>query len=191
MSSGTDRKLQIFKSVQYPAPVRNSGKVGKTHSVCSVGDPKFRRVHHRRESAEKRQCGPANVLFLRGAKHDLRRLVKASPVGHAVDLLCAARPQAIVVYRTSRKFQDADVKYQIGISTNAYPRGSGVSRLPISSLVIAATISSIHALSLLIVSSSARSSVSVMLQDRMTCRSSSSPSRSEVISSRMPLGSKK
>ena len=27
-----------FKSVQYPAPVRNSGKVGKTHSVCSVGD---------------------------------------------------------------------------------------------------------------------------------------------------------
>jgi 5-formyltetrahydrofolate cyclo-ligase len=35
------------------------------------------------------------------------------------------------------------------------------------------------------------SSVSVMLQDRMTCRSSSSPSRSEVISSRMPLGSKK
>jgi len=27
-----------FKSVQYPAPVTNSGKVGKTHSVCSVGD---------------------------------------------------------------------------------------------------------------------------------------------------------
>ena len=31
--------MQIFKSVQYPAPVRSSGKVGKTHSVCSVGDP--------------------------------------------------------------------------------------------------------------------------------------------------------
>jgi hypothetical protein len=45
--------------------------------------------------------------------------------------------------------------------------------------------SSIHALSVLIVSSSARSSVSLMLQDRMTCRSSSSPSRSELISSRM------
>jgi hypothetical protein len=27
-----------FKLVQYPAPVTNSGKVGKTHSVCSVGD---------------------------------------------------------------------------------------------------------------------------------------------------------
>jgi hypothetical protein len=52
------------------------------------------------------------------------------------------------------------------------------------------TMSSIHALSVLIVSSSARSSVSLMLQDRMTCRSSSSPSRSELISSRIPLGSK-
>src|SRR5215472_18997969 len=72
----------------------------------------------------------------------------------------------------------------MGRNTNAYPRGSGVSRLPISSRVIAATISSIHARSLLIVSSSARSSVSVMLQDRTTCKSSSPPSRSEVISSR-------
>src|SRR6201993_3535038 len=134
---------------------------------------------------------PTNILFLRGAKYGLRRLVKPSPIGHAFDLLCEAHPQAFVVYRTPRKFQDANVKYQIGSSTNAFPRGGGVSRLPISSRVIAATISSIHALSLVIVSSSARSSVSVMLQDRMTCRSSSSPSRSEVISSRMPLGSKK
>ena len=38
--------------------------------------------------------------------------MKAPPVGYAVDLLCAARPQAIVVYRTSRKFQDAIVKYR-------------------------------------------------------------------------------
>jgi len=76
-------------------------------------------------------------------------------------------------------------------NTNPYPLGSALSRLPVSSRAIAATISSIHALSLLIVSSSARNSVSSMLQDRMTCRSSSSPSRSAVISSRMPFGSKK
>src|SRR5262249_46768692 len=53
--------------------------------------------------------------------------------------------------------------------------------------VIAATMSSTHALSVLIVSSSARSLFSLMLQDRMTCRSSSSPSRSELISRRIPL----
>jgi len=52
------------------------------------------------------------ALYLRGAKHGLRILVKAPPVGYAVDLLCAARPLAIVVYRTSRKFQDAIVKYR-------------------------------------------------------------------------------
>src|SRR6516164_8386330 len=66
-----------------------------------------------------------------------------------------------------------------GSTTNAYQLGSGVSRLPIASRVIAATISSIHALSLLIVWSSGRNLVSVMLQDRMACRSSSSPSRSD------------
>ena len=60
----------------------------------------------------------------------------------------------------------------MGISANAYRLDSGVSRLSIAAGVIAATISSIHALSVLIVSSSARSSVSVMLHDRMTCRSS-------------------
>ena len=75
-----------------------------------------------RDQAQNCQYGPANALYLRGAKHGLRRLVKAPAVEHAVDLLCAARPQAIVVYQTSRKFQYAIVNYRMGSSLPAWQR---------------------------------------------------------------------
>ena len=100
------------------------------HSVGSVGDHNLG-VFTITEIALNRQRGLANKLYLRGAKHGLRRLVKAPPFGYAVDLLCAARPRAIVVYRTSRKFQDAIVKHKRGAAPNDYRLGSGVSRLPI------------------------------------------------------------
>jgi hypothetical protein len=74
---------------------------------------KSRHVHHHRHRAEMHQCGPANVLYLLDAKHDLCRLVQALLVGCAVDSPCAARPPAIVVYQTYRLFSRSQ---RIGMS---------------------------------------------------------------------------
>jgi hypothetical protein len=66
-------------SCSFPAPVKNSGKVRKTHSVGSVGDPNFGVFTITDVALKSADAGPANALYLRRAKHGLGRLVKASP----------------------------------------------------------------------------------------------------------------
>ena len=75
-----DRKLRVLIGVK-PGQIRNSGKVPKTHSIGSVGDHNLSVFAITEIALKNGPCGPANALYLRGAKHGLRRLVKAPPVG--------------------------------------------------------------------------------------------------------------